>query len=295
MTHTPIPVLQSVAAAYAFAYSHGRKMLIAALPYTIASVLMVALPVFGETFLFLGPLLWLVGTVASLALSAAALRMAVLGDYEGWHGLKLGADEGRILLVNLLVPALTLVVGAMVVMSWLVVFSSIAAASLARAGVDPENFEAELMDVASYLGTADWVVVVGAGIVAAAIMVWLTARLALSFPATIERKKVQVLSVWGLSKGNAWRIALAIILTSTPLILIEAALYEVLATIFDSRFLYSEFVLGPDGAVSPVQSRLMETMNWISLMAFVNVPVVSGLYAYIYRRLASEEAQKTTL
>jgi len=288
MTETRLPVLQSVAAAYAFAISHGRQMLIAALPYTLASVLMVALPVLGEGFLFLGPFLWLAGTIASLALSAAAFRMAVLGDHSGWYGLQIGADEGRLLIVNLLISALTLVVGAMAVMSWLVVFSSVAAASLGRAGVDPENFEAELMEVTSYLGTADWVVIIGAGLAAGAIMVWLTSRLAMSFPATIERKKIQVLSVWGLSKGNAWRIALAILLTSTPLILVEVAMYEAITVIFDSRFLYSEFVLGPDGIVSPVQSRLMEYMNWVSMMALINVPVVSGLYAYIYRGLTSK-------
>jgi hypothetical protein len=289
MTETRVPILRSVAAAYGFLFSHWNRVLIAAAPYTLIAIISIVVANMGGDLLVLSPLLWAAGTLASIALSASVLRMAVLGDYGGWHGLRLGPDEGRLFIVNILVPILTLVVSILVGMLWLVIFSTIAAAALASAGVDPETLDLELIDVTSYLGSSEWVVIIIAGIGAAAIMMWLAARLALSFPATIANKKIQVLSVWSLSKGNAWRIALCLVLTSVPLLVIEVGVYEVLANLSGSRFLYVEYVVGTDEAASNIQSRTLELSRWISLLAVINVPVMSGLYAYLYRGLTTPE------
>jgi hypothetical protein len=287
MTQTRVPILRSVAAAYGFLFSHWNRVLIAAAPYTIITVISIVVTNTGGDLLAVSPVLWAAGTLASIALSASVLRMAVLGDYGGWHGLRLGPDEGRLFVVSILVLILTVLVAILVTMLWAVIFSTVAAAALASAGVNPETQDLELIDVTAYLGSSEWVVIIIAGIGAAAIMMWLSARLALALPATIANKKIQVLSVWGVSKGNAWRIALCLLLTSVPLLVIEIGVYEVLANLSGSRFLYVDHVVGADEAMSNLQSRTDELSLWISLLSFINVPVMSGLYAYLYRGLTT--------
>ena len=295
-TATQVPVLRSVLAAYAFLISHWQRALIAAAPYTLAYiaqlVLMQALgDATGNPVLSMGFfLLSLVTVVASLALSAACLRMAVLGDYSGWHSLKAGADEGRIFIVGLLVSALTLLVFIMAFMFWAVVLGSIAAGAMSRAGIDPEAEGLELADAMAYLGTADWVVAIVVGLAAAALLVWLSARLVLALPATIANRKIMVLSAWSLSNGNALRIAAALLLTSLPLLALEAGLYELICAVLGSRPLYVPVPVGADQVNAPALAAAEEYLRWNGLMAFINIPVFSGLYAYIYRNRTATPA-----
>lgn len=294
---SPVPILRSVAAAYAFLISHWQRALIAAAPYTLVYILqLVLMQAVGETIgnpliamaVFL---LSLVAVVASLALSAGCLRMAVLGDYSGWHSLKAGADEGRIFIVGLLVSALTLLVFIMAFMFWAVVLGSVAAGAMSRAGVDPEAAGLELADAMAYLGTADWVVVGAVGVIAAGVLVWLSARLVLAFPASIAQRKIMVLSAWSLSGGNAARIAAALLLTAVPLLVLEAGLYELICAVLGSRPLYMPIPVGADQVNAPAMAAAEEYLRWNGLMAFINVPVFSGLYAYIYRnRVAAAPA-----
>lgn len=286
---TPVPILRSAAAAYAFLISHWQRALIAAAPYTLAYLVqLLLLDALGGTtvnpLIALGSfMLSLISVVASLALSAACLRMAVLGDYSGWHGLKAGADEGRIFVVGLLVSALTLLVFIMAFMFWAVVLGSVAAGAMSRAGVDPEAAGLELADAMAYLGMADWAVVGGVGLLAGAVLMWLSARLVLAFPATIANRKIMVLSAWPLSGGNAVRIAAALLLTGVPLLALEAGLYELICTMLGSRPFYAPVPVGPDQINEPVLAAAQEYLRWNGLMAGINVPVFSGLYAYIYR------------
>ncbi|SDM02372.1 hypothetical protein [Maricaulis salignorans] len=285
----PVPILRSVLAAYAFLISHWQRALIAAAPYTLAYaaqlVLMQAIGgATGNPVLAMGMfLLSLVTVVASLALSAACLRMAVLGDYSGWHSLKAGADEGRIFIVSLLVAALTLLVFIMAFMFWAVVLGSIAAGAMSRAGIDPEAEGLELVDAMAYLGAADWVVAGVVGLAAAALLVWLSARLALALPATIANRKIMVLSAWSLSGGNAARIAAALLLTGLPLLVLELGLYELICAMLGFRPLYLAVPVGSEQINAPALAAAEEYLRWNGLMAFINVPVFSGLYAYIYR------------
>ncbi|WP_417468989.1 hypothetical protein [Maricaulis sp.] len=295
-TTTSVPILRSTLAGYAFLISHWQRALVAAAPYTLAYIAQLVLmqslgDATGNPVLSMGFfLLSLVTVVASLALSAACLRMAVLGDYSGWHSLKAGADEGRIFIVGLLVSALTLLVFIMAFMFWAVVLGSIAAGAMSRAGIDPEAEGLELADAMAYLGTADWVVAIVVGLAAAALLVWLSARLVLALPATIANRKIMVLSAWSLSNGNALRIAAALLLTSLPLLALEAGLYELICAVLGSRPLYVPVPVGADQLNAPALAAAEEYLRWNGLMAFINIPVFSGLYAYIYRNRTATPA-----
>lgn len=293
---TPVPILRSVMAAYAFLISHWQRAAIAAAPYMLAYtaqlVLMQSLGgVTANPLLAMGMfLLSLVTVIASLALSAACLRMAVLGDYSGWHSLKAGADEGRIFIVSLLVAALTLLVFIMAFMFWAVVLGSIAAGAMSRAGIDAEAEGLELADAMAYLGAADWAVAGVVALAAAGLLIWLSARLALALPATIANRKIMVLSAWSLSGGNAARIAAALLLTGLPLVALEVGLYELICAILGSRPLYLAVPVGAEQINAPALAAAEEYLRWNGLMAFINIPVFSGLYAYIYRNRTAAAA-----
>lgn len=296
MNPTPVPIFRSVAAAYAFLISHWHRAMLAAAPYTVAYIAQLLLLRVvgqggGETGLEAGVLLLSVVTViASLALSASMLRMAVLGDYSGRFGLKLGRDEWRIFLVSLLVFALTVLVFVMVFMFWGVVFSMIASGALEREGIDPEASGFDLVQAASYMTTADWGAVIVTGGLVVFMMAWLSARLVMAYPATIDKGRVLVLSVWPLSNGMAWRIALALLLTAIPLVAIEIGLYELLTLVTGERFLADAALLTAEVDTNAGVQRVREYERWLGVLAAINMPVFSGLYAYIYRQRTAEPA-----
>lgn len=298
MTAANVPILRSTAAAYAFLISHWQRALLAAAPYTLAYLAQLVLlgsvdaATASPALAMLSFLLSLATVVGSLALSASCLRMAVLGDYSGRFGLKAGQDEWRIFLVGLLVSLLTMIVFVLIFMFWATVANSVAGAALQSSGVAPEEAGLELADAMAYMSNAGWVIVVVTGLMGAGMLTWLTARLVLAFPATIADHKIRVLSVWPLSDGNATRIAVALILTSLPLMVLEVGAYELLCAILGSRPLYAPFTVGPDAVNLEAFASLQEYMRWNGLMAFLNVPVFSGLYAYIYRnRIAARDGR----
>ncbi|WP_300529976.1 hypothetical protein [Maricaulis sp.] len=294
----PVPILQSVAAAYAFFVSHWRHAIMAAAPYTLsyAALLILLMQVGPEgtensALSTLGFGLTLINLITSVALTSAMFRMAVRGDYSGWLHLKVGADEFRTFIVSVLMSVLTLVVFVLVFMFWLAFLSALVGGALSRAGIDPEASGFDLIEAMSYLTAMDAGVLIIAGLGCAAMMVWLTARLSLALPATIDKQKILVLSIWPLSKGQAWRIAAAILLASLPLLLVEVAIYEVLSLLTGERLL-SGTVTVADTMPQPAGfERLGEYMRWFGLMAFINYPVMSGLYAYIYRHRVAAPAQ----
>ncbi|WP_203292171.1 hypothetical protein [Maricaulis parjimensis] len=288
MTPTAIPILRSVFAAYAFFLAHWRPILIAGLPYTVAYALYLFLTqglVTGTLDPGFQPLVMLVSIasiIASIALSAAALRMAVRGDFSGWMGLQLGRDEFRVFIVSLLVALLTAIVFVLVFLFWGTVFGTVAGMALERAGLDPEETGFDLMEAVSYMGRADWVAVIALGLGAMAIVVWLTGRLVLSLPATIDQRAIRVMKVWPLSDRNGWRIVLCLLPAGLP-ILIELGLYEAISGLLGQRILDVAHLLGEENATAPGMMRMREYSLWLGLFSAINVPVFSGLYAYIYQ------------
>lgn len=296
MNPTPVPIIRSVAAGYAFLISHWHRAMIAAAPYTVAYIAqLLLLRLVGQggnesTVLEAGILVLSVLTViASLALSASMLRMAVLGDYSGRFGLKVGKDEWRLFLVSILVSLLLILVFVMVFMFWAVFFSMIASGALEREGIDPETSGFDLAQATAYMSTADWASVVVTGALGAFIIAWLAARLVLSFPATIDRGRVLVLSVWPLTDGMAWRIALALLLASIPLIAVQIGLYELLSALMGERFLAEAALISSEVDTAEGVQRFREYERWLGLMAAINIPLFSGVYAYIYRQRTSQD------
>ena len=289
MTPTAVPILRSVLAAYAFFIAHWRPILIAGLPYTAAYTLYlfmiqgIASGTLDEGYAPVAMLVSIAGMVASVSLSAAALRMAVRGDFSGWLGLKLGQDEFRIFIVSLLVTLLTVIVFVLVFLFWGTVFGTIAGMALERAGLDPEEAGFDLLEAVSYMGMVDWIAVVALGIGGMAIVTWLSARLVLSLPATMAQQGIRVMKVWPLSDKSGWQIAAALILAGLPVTLIEIGLYEAVSGLIGHRILDVTHLLGEQNASAPGMVRMREYSLWLGLFSAINIPVFSGLYAYLYQ------------
>ncbi|MEP3071623.1 hypothetical protein [Maricaulis sp.] len=287
---SPVPVLRSVFAAYAFFLVHWRKILIAAIPYTAAYAAQLALmptTAAGNEPSALGlvaSLLSLATVVASVALSAASLRLAVRGEMTGWLGLQLGREELRLFAVYLLTGFLVVIVFILVFLFWGTLFGTVTMGALERAGIDPEASGFDVAGATQYMGTSDWVVVIAAGVAGLAIVTWLSARLVLALPATIATGRIQVMKAWPLSDRNGWRIAAALLLAGLPLTLGELALYEILSTVLGHRLIDVSALIAADLSGTPGLARVREYGLWLGLFAGLNYPVMSGLYAYLYQK-----------
>ncbi len=293
MSTQNISVLGSVTAAWTFVRSNIEQLLLAALPYTAFTVGIAILvqvnseDVLGATGAVIGLMFSIGAVVSGLAFYAAVLRLSVNKSNDGWLGLKFGAEERRILFVTLLIFGLAILTASLIAMFIGPLYLSVADAAMQSAGLGPEALEVDAVQALNYLKPADWAVMIGAALIGLALMIWLLARLLIAFPATIAEDKIRVLSVWGLSTGQTARLAIALALALGPLLVVEVAVYETLAAVFDTRFLYVAFNVGPEQVVDPRSSTFQEMVRLVSLFAFINVPIVFGLYADHYRALNS--------
>ena len=132
MSSQPIPVLPSVAKAYALLIAHWPRFVMAGLPVTLAYAVQLwlvqkalAAPLDGY-WLTLDATVMIAATVGSLAFSAMCFRLAVRDEYGGQIGLQLSGDEWRFFLVALLNAALVVIVALLAAMFAFVVFTTIA-------------------------------------------------------------------------------------------------------------------------------------------------------------------------
>ena len=293
MSTSSVPVLRSVFAAYAFFLVHWRKILIAGAPYTAAYAVQLAMMQLGahnSGASLLVVMLSVVTLATSVALSAAALRLAVRGEMPGWLGLQFGRDELRVFAVTILIALLTAIVFVLVFLFWGTLFGTVAMGGLERAGIDPEAAGFDLADASAYLGAADWIVVGLAGLACMAVVAWLSARLVLALPATIAHRRIQVMKAWPLSHGNGWRIAAALVLAGLPITLVELGLYEAIAAMIGHRPIDVTRIIAADLAETPGIARMREYSLWLGLFSAINLPVFSGLYAYIYQKCTRRDA-----
>lgn len=165
---------------------------------------------------------FLAGPVELVALCVAggAVYRRAFARVDGLAGLRWGVEEWRLLAAQLLKSVIFLVV--LSVLALVVASVALGVARTSLPGFDattPEGWRAAL--AASGVGTF----VVGlVPLVSLAILLWLTARLSLAGPATVEQGGVRVLSSFSLTKGIAPQLLAAGFILALPLILLGAAL-----------------------------------------------------------------------
>lgn len=214
---------------------------------------------------------------ASILAYGALLRLAFapdhLGDGDfalGPAGLQWGKPEWRLLGATLLLMLFYLFVAiGMIFLLFLlaVAFAAVEGGAAQQAGGiwrTPAGLVVFLVFAACVVG-----------------VVWSSIRLSLSLPATVDRKQVQVFSVWGLTKGRSITLLVAGFICLLPgLIIGTAAVW---------------LKIGLGAALSVPQAILIGVIV-SAVTVFVQSPLVIGLYSHFYRLLrvsGAEAARKT--
>jgi hypothetical protein len=148
--------------------------------------------------------------LAHLSFTAFVLRLAVHQDRSGLLGLKLGAEEGRVLLVSVATAA----VGALIGVIGLIVVSSAVGIAAQQSGVDLEAIRGDEAAVQAAVmqqftgpnAPVLWLVVAAFGLAVA----WFAARLAVAPAATIGERRMLIFSTFPWTRGNAFRIIAAL-------------------------------------------------------------------------------------
>lgn len=154
--------------------------------------------------------------ILALSVANSGLRIARGGDLGKTYGLAWGGDEVRLFWVNALILALALIVVLTVFLFIVALLVGVSAVAMDRLGVsEPPETYIELWPLLSGVERAVVLFLLSAfGVFCA----WFFARLAMSGPASFDAKRLQVLSVWPLTQGQAVRISVASVLICLPAI-----------------------------------------------------------------------------
>ena len=95
-----------------------------------------------------------------------------------------------------------------------------------------------------------------------ALATWVWVRIFTYPAATVAERRVQVFSTWRVTKGHAWRIFAAVVLLSLPALASDVLLIR-----------------------TPPNYAAPRAVLSAAVHAFVEVPLLCGLSAWVYRRL----------
>jgi len=271
-----VPVLEAVRAAFAFRRRHWRAVAPILGVVAVGSGLGFAGEATGDQALrSVGSI---VNFVATIAAYGALFRLAFIDErpddpelHPGSGGLQWGKPEWRLLGV----VGLMFVVGLIAFCAFVLV-GVIAFMILLSAGVvQPIAANATPEQIASAL-TPQAVMVIGFlfGVFAVA-MAYLFSRLSLAMAATVSRGQVAVFQTWPLTKGQAWRIFAAVVLSNTPSIAAGILLAAGVSIMGGSA-------QAPQLAL-PAAVPLAVIGGLVA--AFIQLPINIGLAAFLYRGL----------
>ncbi len=267
MGETKVPVMESVRAAVAFAQLNAPQV-----SGVLAALMLVSLASAAAGRSLTGVLLFVAGVAVGLMANAALLRLAFAdghpGDREfrvGPLGFQWGQPEVRLLGAALLLVFLML----LAVLFWFVV--------AVLGGTAATVFSGSSTAVAASASRPDSPAMVTAavlGLVLGLAMVWVGVRVCLYSPATIAEQRIQVFSTWPMTRGRFWPILGAIVLLLLPTIVLTGV----------------DQAWQPAGPAGLVMAILIAAVN-----AFIEVPLICGLYAHLYKRLrAGQDAPAVT-
>jgi hypothetical protein len=236
------------------------------------------------------PALSALGTVLSIALIplvvmlfASYLRRGLGQASRGGIDLQLGADELRLFLTMFAVGAVTVFI---IFLGTMAAFFAVSA--VISSVVDPAVIEAEPTSAFALSGAAGMVAAVVAGLGVGALGLYTLARFSPAYPAVIAEGRVVVFEAANWSKGQGWRMVLAIVLTSAPFYLLLAP----------GMVQYMQLVIANLPSIAEAEAAIPATFDLKPLLWFfvLNALVwpasngaISGLYVTFYRGLRANK------
>jgi hypothetical protein len=281
-----VPVLRCVVSAFLFlrrnlVYLYGIGAL-----YVVANITSTWLSLFrpdAPMMQGLGAILSIILIPLVVMLFAAFLRRGLGMDGQKGSGLQLGTDELRLFLTMFAVGAVSVFIIFLGVLAGLFMVSAVVASV-----VDPAIIEAEPASAFAHAGTAGIMAAIVAALGVGALGLYTLARFSPAYPAVIAERRVVVFEAAVWSKGQGWRMALAILLTSLPFYLILAP-----GMIQYAHYILAHLPSGGAGEVVVPEGFDLKPFFWFFALSALIWPAsngaISGLYVTFYRGLRANE------
>jgi hypothetical protein len=227
-----------------------------------------------------GALLFAISLIGNIAYAAFVLRLAIREDASGFFGLKLSADEARLIGVNVTLALF----GIVIILVFSIVAVFLLSALIVQSGVDPAALEGDQEKAAdlvrTLMGGPAGPIFIALAAALVALLLWLSVRLSLAMPATIGERRFMLLSTFAWTKGNSLRILAADVIVVLPLMMaawIGASLAGLLA---------NALAAGGAGAaaLSPLGLAVFQFVFDLGVLTFVT-PAQLALFAYLYKGL----------
>jgi hypothetical protein len=262
-----VPVLECFRASWTFLFQNWQLFVPAAA--VVGAVTGLSLLIAGGGAAAPGPALlsMLPPLVASVMFTAAVLRKAVRDEFSGPAGLGFGVDEMRLLgvlgsIVLLIFPAVFLAL--MVFSVYIVGRLGMTEQQLEALSADPEALAKAMTEA---LGPSGILAMYGLFFAGFAVLVYVLAKLFMVNAATIGEKKIVFFQTWAWSKGNTYRIILAMLLTALPAVGVNLLL-QILVASMSASLIAAVVVNAVAGAIA----------------ALLNIPQIA-LGAHLYKGL----------
>ena len=143
--------------------------------------------------------------VLGVVTQGALYRLALGLDGAGPGGLQWRWSETRLMATSALSLVFLCIVGSLITVACLSLAYGVASAGSGFVASDPRSWPGAVH------GAGRLAAGLGA-LLGVALMLWVLARVALASAATMARRKIQVLSIWPLTRNVAWRVAGSMVL-----------------------------------------------------------------------------------
>ena len=277
-------VKSSVGEALAFARANLRFIATLAALGAVAVALLSGL---SQVVPVLGFALAIFTTIVEAAIYAALIGAMFYGVAAVRE--RLGADTGRVWAAMAIIGFfLTIVMVVTTVPIVIVLFSGPMAPfvdDIQAAGQD----QSAMMQVMAQFAAASPAWIVGVCLVVAAIWFFLTSRLYLSAPASLDQKRILTFETWNWTRGHVLRITGARLMLLTPAYILVNALNMALGQIVGIKLFDPEATQAFIQANPALFAGYVVVTSFISL--FVYLPLEAGLSTALYRKLRPDTAQ----
>jgi hypothetical protein len=283
-----VPVLRCVISAYVFLRRNLAWLYSVAALYLVLSLLRIWFGLVytkAESLTALTPLLGIILIPVMVMVSAAYLRKGLGMATPGMMGLQVGADEMRLFLSMFAIGAITAFILFIGTLAGLFTLSAVVSSV-----VDPAIIEAEPTSALAHSGIAGLMTAILVGIGVFALGLYTLARFSPAYPAVIAEGRVVVFEAANWSKGQGWRMTLAVALTSLPFYLILLP-----GLIQYSQYMYANIPVSSSGEVVLPADFTLKPFVWFFALKALFWPamtgVLNGLYVTFYRGLKATQTQ----
>jgi hypothetical protein len=272
-----VPIAETAAAGLKFLTENWRRILPACALMGVAQGFHLYAAAQAHANASAAPLA-LLGSVAVLLLTillgASFYRLALRNQYPGVLGVAFGADE-RVYFGAVIWSALPLLLIIFIAMFGL---AAILMPDLRASGMTPEQATADQAFMTS-LAQKHAGPIVSIFLAALILIAWISLRLVLAAPATIDSGKIKVWSTSTWTKGNVWRIFGAILMLLAPITILMLVIQSIAALAVGVNPEQAQA-----GTAAPTPSVAIYGFIY-GLTTGVSLAPMAGLASYLYKGL----------